>query len=122
MATRATYLISSDYGKTMCFYIHYDGYPQGAARYFQNMLTCINPRSGYAGRFFRANELAEFTDSHEAHGDTEYRYTLIKHNSSLGEKLKLLVKYRESFESEEWTTIFHGSLEDFIQEYSAKKK
>jgi hypothetical protein len=72
MSTRATYQIN---GTT--FYIHYDGYEAGAAGYFLNMHRCATGRGGLAERFLRGNELAEITASHEAHGDTEWRYTLI---------------------------------------------
>lgn len=77
MSTRATYLFqATDHTPAVCFYIHYDGYPQGAACYFRKMIACDNSRGGMPARFIRANDLAEFTTRHEAHGDTEYRYTL----------------------------------------------
>lgn len=82
MSTRATYKIDG-----VTFYIHHDGYPEGAASYFDAMLKasleledCGYERSRYAGgyaeQFLRANDRAEFTHSHEMHGDTEYRYNL----------------------------------------------
>ena len=77
MSTRATYLLSTAYDNDkICFYIHQDGYPAGAANYFHNMHQCKNARAGFAGRFFRANANAEFTPCHETDGDTEFRYTL----------------------------------------------
>lgn len=72
MATRATYKIDG-----VCFYIHYDGYMDGAAGYFWNMHHAMGKgRGGYAEAFLRGNDLAEFTKSHDWHGDTEYRYDL----------------------------------------------
>jgi hypothetical protein len=72
MSTRATYKIDG-----VCFYIHYDGYKDGAAVYFWNMHQAMGKgRGGYAEAFLRGNDLAEFTKSHDWHGDTEYRYDL----------------------------------------------
>jgi hypothetical protein len=82
MGTRATYQI----GKHV-FYIHWDGYEDGAAVYFYNMIEANNKlddsgidrplnSGGYAENFLRGNPGAEFTESHEIHGDTEYQYTL----------------------------------------------
>ena len=80
MGTRATYQIE---GKV--FYIHWDGYPQGASFYFHHMIEKYNEiidkigrtrNGGYAEAFLRGNDCAEFTSSHDAHGDTEWQYTL----------------------------------------------
>jgi multimeric flavodoxin WrbA len=82
MGTRATYQIGNH-----TFYIHYDGYAAGAAVYFYNMIEAANVlddsgigrelnHGGYAEQFLRGNPSAEFTTSHEDHGDTEYHYTL----------------------------------------------
>jgi len=87
MSTRATYVIDG-HG----FYIHYDGYPEGAAGYFFNMIKAgagviesnpalkgdylRDPRGGYGAHFLRGNVLAEFTEGHDTHGDTEYQYTM----------------------------------------------
>lgn len=83
MATRATYQI----GDTT-FYCHWDGYPRGAALRFINMVKAkvsfdkkeidgmVQAKGGYPFAFIRGNLDAEPTESHDAHGDTEYRYTL----------------------------------------------
>ncbi len=82
MGTRATYQIGSH-----VFYIHYDGYEDGAAVYFYNMIDAMNKLDdsgigrnlndgGYPEQFIRGNPGASFTESHELHGDTEYQYTL----------------------------------------------
>lgn len=77
MSTRATYKID---GTT--FYIHHDGYPEGAAEYFKNALEWPDraperaPNATFADDFIRANLCAELTPGHDAHGDTEYRYTV----------------------------------------------
>ena len=86
MATRATYQIDD-----FTFYSHWDGYPSGAAARFWNMVDAMtqpetgdrskiaaleNRRGGAAFAFIRGNMDAEPTDGHDAHGDTEYRYTV----------------------------------------------
>lgn len=80
MSTRATYEFRSTDGygpKSVTFYIHYDGYPEGAASYFRAALAfkCEAPNSNFADHFFRANR-TELTEGHNAHGDTEYQYTV----------------------------------------------
>jgi hypothetical protein len=80
MSTRATYNIDSK-----CFYIHYDGYCEGAAVYFWNMHKAKG-RGGCAEAFLRGNDLAEFTQSHNAHGDTEYRYDLTDETLTVWER------------------------------------
>jgi hypothetical protein len=84
MATRATYQID---GTT--FYCHWDGYPTGAAHRFANAVAAMtqpakdgrlepiaDKRGGFAFAFIRGNDDAEPTKSHDAHGDTEWRYTV----------------------------------------------
>jgi len=78
MSTRATYQI--DY---TTFYIHYDGYPEGAAAYFEAALQYIVDEKPHAINFtfadvfhFANAEVCEITKSHDTHGDTEYRYTV----------------------------------------------
>lgn len=84
MATRATYKIDRQ-----TFYCHWDGYPTGAAQRLANMVAaltqpagdddcdCIDRRrGGMPFAFIRGNMDAEPTDDHDAHGDTEYRYTV----------------------------------------------
>lgn len=77
MSTRATYRIKgTEYHQSATFYIHYDGYEAGAAHYIASMLALDNTRGGWPCMFLRANETAELTESHAAHGDTEFRYDL----------------------------------------------
>ena len=78
MSTRATYCFFTNDSQNeirarhFC-YIHYDGYPAGAAAYFYD--TLMNPSKGnFATQFIRANQHAELTRSHDQHGDTEYQY------------------------------------------------
>jgi hypothetical protein len=76
MATRATWFFvgskSNNVTPKFC-YTHYDGYPEGAAIYLY--ATLLSPSKGcFCSQFIRANAEAELTESHEIHGDTEYRY------------------------------------------------
>jgi hypothetical protein len=86
MATRATYQINQTN-----FYCHWDGYPEGAAVRFANMIeamtvpadeahwkNCIaDRRGGFEYAFIRGVMDAEPTEGHDAHGDTEHRYTVM---------------------------------------------
>ena len=67
MGTRGTYEIED-----RVFYCHWDNYPEGAGRRFNKMLECKD--GDLAHRFVRGNHDAELTESHELHGDTEYKY------------------------------------------------
>lgn len=84
MSTRATYEIAG-----AMFYVHHDGYAKGAANYFAKMveamtvpangrgIDCVDDRrGGPAFAFIRGNMNAEPTESHDVHGDTEYRWKL----------------------------------------------
>lgn len=91
MATRATYLFKgpTPHSPDVCFYVHYDGYPEGAADYFRDALKVTNERGGWAGRFVRGVAYAEFTEGHEVHGDTEYRYTVLPNGHLVAEHRRL---------------------------------
>ena len=81
MATRATYRFASSNPQRndgdITIYNHWDNYPAGAAEHFFQALV----HSGEYGllraeSFIRGNERAEITESHEIHGDTDYRYDI----------------------------------------------
>ena len=76
MSTRATYGIYDKDGSYQVFYIHHDGYPEGASEYFRLMLDYMkdNNIDSYIEAFSEANERSEITESHDVHGDTEYQY------------------------------------------------
>jgi hypothetical protein len=126
MSTRATYqfIDKRKYAATskpITVYIHYDGYPEGAASYFYNMLCDTEVSNGYASwrgclatRFIRANPLAEITESHEAHGDTEWRYSLVLHDDSI------VVGARRRPFNDEWALHFRGSIADFVNSNSSQ--
>lgn len=105
MSTRATYVIDGH-----AFYIHHDGYPDGAARlYFAPALAFTGP-GDFAARFFRANVQAEFTKSHETHGDTQYRYT---YDSSTNE-----LRVWSRAPGNPWKAFFVGGLAAFMNKYA----
>lgn len=120
MSTRATYEID---GTT--FYIHYDGYPTGAAEYFMTALQYIvddKPRainSGFKDIFIKANKNAEITESHDAHLDTNYRYTVTtddEFHSMRGHGMDVLSVKVEAvqWDGKDPRTLFEGPLKDFI--------
>mgnify|MGYP003141642136 FL=1 len=89
MATRATYCIQCGNHSTLTLYIHWDGYPEGAANYFDRALNLLeNPRgsellekASFEACFLIANPKAEVTRSHEQHADTDYRYNIFRKGS-----------------------------------------
>jgi len=110
MSTRATYSFESSHvGKTVV-YIHYDGYPEGAAGYLYQ--TLIKPSKGnLATQFIRANEMAEITQSHDAHGDTDFQY----HVSGIGPEAEIKAY---QLIGDQKDPIYVGKLHEFIHRYS----
>lgn len=122
MSTRATYEIE---GRT--FYIHHDGYPEGAASYLYNMVDALTNvdakgeeldifghrmrRGGLEFAFIRGNGNAEPTENHHAHGDTEFRYTVTR---SDGEPMLRAKERVGDWSKPTWQTFFFGPLAEFI--------
>lgn len=125
MATRATYTFT---GKvTVHTYIHYDGYPQGAANYFQNMLDVFvkqresrNLRGGAAEQFIRGNTLAELTSKWDDHGDTEYHYEVDEFynlNTFETEYVIRAYKFNGFSDDRKRHIFFEGTVAEFIKKY-----
>jgi hypothetical protein len=111
MSTRATYTIKDD-EQTHHFYIHHDGYTEGAAGYFYNLFTAENKRGGLAEQFLRGNDNAEFTINPERHADTEFHYTL-NHKGELEQ-----IEYKWDDEGERTgITAFKGNVWDFVNQF-----
>ena len=112
MATRATYKFKDNgwSGTDVTVYIHHDGYPSGAAEYFR--AACESGRQGVEG-FIAANERAEITRDHSAHGDTDYRYTVRK--GQLEVEARKLRTNGDMELVESWETIYEGTIADFIR-------
>lgn len=120
MATRATYQIN---GTT--FYCHWDGYPEGAAHRFLNMLDALTKpetgtrhqvdaiedrRGGEAFAFIRGNMDAEPTGGHDDHGDTQWRYTVTTDTAD-----KMTIKVESTiFSSGVWKVRFVGDLIEWL--------
>lgn len=113
MTTRATYQISVPNSRPITFYIHCDGYPQGAAHYFLKACLLEGARGGLAEQFLRANARAEFAGDHAHYGDTEYRYTVDGQH-------RLRMDARVNF-TESWECKYLGSLADFIEAKTGTK-
>lgn len=119
MSTRATYHFEDkdNWGPSVTIYIHYDGYPEGAASYFYRLLVCPNQRGCMATRMIRAVASAELTASHAAHGDTEFQYDVT--GSGPGAKLVACERkhgFREGV-TERWSPFYTGTLTAFIDKY-----
>ena len=113
MSTRATYQFN-DHGCTTTVYVHQYGYPQGAAAFF---LAMHHARSGkgHAVDFIRSNGLAEITKSHDAHGDTDYQYT-IKKDGEL-KAVRILRDFSKDTRTKE--IFFTGQYTRFINLYGS---
>lgn len=112
MATRATYLFRIDGHPDLYYYIHHDGYPDGAAVYLRRMILGRQwePQiESMAAAFARTNAGASLTPSHEAHGDTEWRYTVTGEATGY----RLTVHERIDF-SDRWRVFFDGGITEFL--------
>lgn len=113
MSTRATYQFVANPEHLLpavTFYIHHDGYPEGAAGYFKAAMLAWAGR--LPERFLRANDGAEFTCDHQTHADTEYRYTV--------DDTCLRVEKCYNF-TDVWHCIFFGDLVEFVEKYEETK-
>jgi len=106
MSTRATYKVDG-----LTYYIHHDGYPEYAHNYFRKMLKASNQETPNAFAFGDGNkEQAERTAGHNAHADTEYRYTLEGKNITV---LKLI-----EYGTDNWDVICNCDIEAFLSIYN----
>lgn len=130
MATRATYKIEG-----MTFYCHWDGYPEGAAARFHNMIAALTQlqtdpalmsfepvkevRGGAAFAFIRGNLDAApaHLNAHDGHGDTAFRYTL-EESSQHGFTVTMESRTYGSFD-ERWKAHPAEPLVDFVNRHCA---
>jgi len=120
MATRATYTFGNKH-----IYIHWDGYPEGAAQYFQKMMALNDERhgglsdlrGGLTEQFIRANRGAEFTSHWDDHGDTEWHYEVSADPDS-PITLKVLKFYYDDSGERIGQLYFEGPLTEFLQRYT----
>ena len=97
MSTRANYIFKSGRKTLTTFYIHHDGYPEGAAEYFQNALIYGDGKLNDPDTFLRANEDCEIS---EIHGDIEYLY---EYNI----KTQTISCYKVSFEDGKMSKVLY---------------
>ena len=131
MSTRATYRITEDKGEefpTDTFYIHYDGYPEGAAEYFHQLLTYREEQKVLLGTEFRRKSMAamfemgiplsEKTKDHDAHGDTEYRYNLFfgKIGNQVQAYKRKSIDLGEQY-FDHWEEFFKDDIDKFIKQF-----
>ncbi|MAT51449.1 MAG: hypothetical protein CMK32_09735 [Porticoccaceae bacterium] len=113
MSTRATYQFVSDHDRPRArytFYGHYDGYEAGAAFRLWRMHHS-NRKGGFADRFHGGNDDVELTPGHDAHGDTEYQYTLTSDG-------QLTVKARVWGDNvNRWRTKYVGHYAEFVNQH-----
>jgi len=100
MGTRATYEWQPVAKEPKTFYIHYDGYPEGAILYLETAM-----HNSYKNH---THPMTEFGKLHgaepslrDAHGDTEYHYTMY---FPPGES-RLHVQWETRSYGEEWESM-----------------
>ena len=128
MSARATYQIED-----MTFYCHHDGYPEYAAVRFARMIAAFNVptvddsfreiedrRGSLMFAFVRGNLDAQPTESHDAHGDTEWRYTI---RFCQEQKLWVVSSEARNWEASDtaarWRSEQSLPLDQFIAEHGA---
>lgn len=120
MSTRATYRFTAVKGDHVncktTVYIHYDGYPSGAAMYLYRAL-CSDEKGNLATRFVKINQHAEITESHQLHGDTEYKYDI--HGSDSDGFIEC---YARDFDRDMWELVFAGRISSFLCEHDSMIK
>lgn len=112
MSTRATYEFVTD-TDSVVIYKHHDGYPEGAAQWLH---------AGDTAETFQANNegFIEVTESHERHGDTQFRYIVTDvpfyYTNLVG--LKNVQAYEREIGSDKWVQFYDGLLSLFIERYA----
>lgn len=105
MATRATYSFSRPYGPQVTVYKHWDGYPEGAADHLTDALT--------AEAFIRKHSDSEITAERDAHGDTEWHYS-VHHYAD--RKVLIWVMRRDWRDSDNWITVYDGPIDAWFEQ------
>ena len=108
MSTRATYKFSKSndwMNINVTLYHHHDGYLSGAGLLFSNAMG--GGKKLTAESFLRSNSKAEITESHELHGDTEYRYDIDERSQSVQ------VSERD-ISTDQWEVLGTAMLQSFV--------
>tara|TARA_R100000935_G_scaffold10739_1_gene21466 strand:+ start:79 stop:435 length:357 start_codon:yes stop_codon:yes gene_type:complete len=117
MSTRAVYTFANfeaNNFKDIHFYVHQDGYPEGAAKYFEAMLYFANlsePPEPIPMQFVYAVKDVGISPALQANrldaGDLEWGYTLTESHNVTVHRIK------NGTETEHWS----GSLDQFLNKY-----
>jgi hypothetical protein len=117
MGTSATYEFREGHDpgtRLVSFYIHFDGYPDGASVYFLQMLkqSSDDERGGHVEKFVRNNETAEIIADP---GDWEpnYRYVITVHEGLLWVACTGL-KYDYEKGEGSYESVHYCSMSDFL--------
>ena len=112
MATRATYEFVTE-TDSVVIYKHHDGYPEGAAEALH---------AGDIAETFKANNdgFIEVTESHDRHGDTQFKYIVTDVSQDYTNKvgLKNVQAYERKIGSDKWVQFYDGLLSLFIEQYA----
>ena len=114
MATRSTTSFLSQGAYLATFYIHHDGYPTNQARRLRSALAALDSshnNASLADMFFRTQDRAELTRGHDAHSDTDYRYTV----HALSDSYAIEVEMRCTDRASGWQRTWYGTLDNFIR-------
>lgn len=107
MSTRATYRFRAS---RTTFYVHCDGYPEGAAKKFADSLVAEGQASTYMEGFVRANLDAQWI--YDEPGDTEYHYEL---DDRVEGEPTIRVDEREDVGGE-FRSIYIGPLSNWLEQ------
>lgn len=138
MSTRATYRITEaprqyEVIPPRTYYIHYDGYPQGAAAYFKQLLDYMRDYKDRITTLFHGDPymikrninnkrfssffemgvpMSEETFDHDSHGDTEYQYNIfLKEDGEIYVSMKSLYGHEPQF---------FDTMDKFLEKYGGK--
>lgn len=109
MATRGTYEIDN-----RVFYCHWDNYPEGAGRRFNKMLECKD--GDLAHRFVRGNHDAQLTESHDIHGDTEYKYRVWRDRDGVIQ----IIWHARDIDSDGWLKANIMTLSEYLESFKGE--
>lgn len=123
MGTRATYQFLgqySDAANALVIYSHWDNYPSGAAANLFSAAVEYAKGGRFEPRNYRLNTIefiravpgVEITESHECHGDTEYRYICSGRTLSAYKAV-----YNDDSNEDTFKLFFEGDLQTFMVEY-----
>lgn len=105
MATRATYSFTRPHAPQVTVYKHWDGYPQGAADHLTDALT--------AEAFLRKHPDSEITAERDAHGDTEWHYSIHHYRDQAP---LIWVMCRRPWDSDDWMTVYDGPIDAWFEQ------